>query len=493
MNPDRTLILASLFVLAIAAPAHAARAAAPEQAVDASTVLAGRTPSAQFSFSAENLPIKQALALFARANRLNIVPDLDVEGDVTVDFHDLPLDLAMRALLEANGYYFVKSGDLIRVRNRETRLFQVDYINATRVGQGASGVAISSGMSSGGGGGGGSGAIQGSSMSVSATSTIDFWTDLAAQLRAMVGETGSVTVNSLSGTVLVSSNHRTVELVAEYLDSISGRVVQQVDIEVQIYEVGLSNQFQLGIDWTRIATEFTRDYGTEFGTGLIVTDSAFGAQPLPAGLVLSQDISERDITAVVQALDQQGDLQIVSKPRLRTLHNQPAVVRVGQDFPIFTTEVVAAPGTPPVLTTTITVENVTIGTVLSITPQIAADGLITLDITPAVSRLVRVERLATTSGSQATAPVIDIRQSTSLVRVRDGDTVVLGGLVQEGTATTVRKIPVLGDIPLLGRAFRGELKSKENTELVFFVTPRIVRAGAERPTEAAQAAGEKAE
>ena len=477
--------------LAVLIPVPALRAAEPEQAVDASEVLAGRGTPAQFSFSAENLPIKQALALFARANKLNIVPDLDVEGDVTVDFYDLPLDLAMRALLEANGYYFVQSGGLIRVRNRETRLFHVDYIHATRVGQGGSGVSISSGM--GGGGDGGSGGIQGSSMSVSATSTIDFWTELAAQLRSLVGESGSVTINSLAGTVLVSSNHRTVELVAEYLASVTGRIVRQVDIEVQIYEVGLSSTRQLGIDWVRVATDLTRNYGTEFATGLIVEDSAFGPQPLPAGLTISQDISERDITAVVQALEQQGDLKIVSKPRLRTLHNQPAVVRVGQDFPIFTTEVVAAPGTPPVLTTTVTVENVTIGTVLSITPEISAEGLITLDITPAVSRLVRVERLVTTSGSQATAPVIDIRQSTSIVRVRDGDTVVLGGLVQEGTATTVRKIPVLGDIPLLGKAFRGELKTKENTELVFFVTPRIVHAGAERSVNPAQARTENAE
>lgn len=492
MNADRFPLVATLFATLMLAPTTWVRAADAEQVVDASTVLADRTPEARFSFSADNLPIKQALALFARANRLNIVPDLDVDGAVTVDFHDLPLDLAMRALLEANGYYFVKSGELIRVRNRETRLFHVDYINATRVGQGASGVAISSGLSEGGGGGGG-GAIQGSSMSVSATSTIDFWTDLAAQLKALVGEDGSVTINSLAGTVLVSSNHRTIELVADYLGSITGRIVSQVDIEVQIYEVGLSNSFQLGVDWVRVASSLTRNYGTEFATGLVVTDSAYGAQPLPAGLTLTQDISERDITAVIEALDQQGNLRIVSKPRLRTLHNQPAVVRVGQDFPIFTTEVVAAPGTPPVLTTTVTVQNVTIGTVLSITPEIAADGLITLDITPAVSRLVRVERLVTDSGSQATAPVIDIRQSTSIVRVRDGDTVVLGGLVQEGTASTVRKIPLLGDIPLLGKAFRGELKTRENTELVFFVTPRIVHAGRERPVERPQARGENAE
>ncbi len=163
---------------------------------------------------------------------------------------------------------------------------------------------------------------------------------------------------------------------------------------------------------------------------------------------------------------------MVSKPRLRTLNNQPAVVRVGQDLPVFVTEVIQSPGTPPVITTSETIQVVTVGTVLSITPQISDEGLVTLDITPAVSRLVRVIQSA--SGN-TDAPVIDIRQASSLVRLRDGDTVIMGGLVQDSDTTTIRKIPLLGDIPLLGRAFRGEYTSKQRTELIFFVTPRIIK------------------
>jgi len=421
-----------------------------------------------FSFRAEGVPIKQALVLFARANHLNIVPDLDIIGEITVEFNELPLNYAMRALLDANGYYFVQDGPLIRVRKMETRLFKIDYINLIRAGEGSNAVQISS---SGGGGAGGmsgggssSNEEQGSTMTVTASSTIDFWTDLTAQLGSMLNEEAQLTVNSLSGTITVTDNHRSVERVAQFLESVSNSVVKQVDLEVQIYEVAFTDTFQLGIDWTVIGNP-------SVGTGLIVRNPLFGGEVSAPGVSVGYDFGG-GISAVLEALSEQGDITVVSKPRLRTLNNQPAVVRVGQDLPVFVTEVIQSPGTPPVITTSETIQVVTVGTVLSITPQISDDGLITLDITPAVSRLVRIIQSAS---GRTDAPVIDIRQASSIVRLRDGDTVVMGGLVQDGETTTIRKIPLLGDIPLLGRAFSGEYTSKERTELIFFVTPRIIK------------------
>jgi MSHA type pilus biogenesis protein MshL len=419
-------------------------------------------PADTFSFRAENAPIKQALAMFARANGLNIVTDLDIEGDVTVEFQNLPLDQAMQALLEANGYYFVKDRDLIRVRSRETRLFQIDYIQSKRTGQGSSAVQISSGGGASSSGGGGD--TEGSTMTVTNDATIDFWGTLAEQIKSMLTEAGVVTINSLAGTVLVSDTHRNVQIVAQYLHSVSESVVRQIDLEVQIYEVAFSDSFQLGIDWSRIGR-------TTVNTGLIVTNPAFGPAIVAPSLNASHEFDD-NLTGVLEALAQQGTLKVVSKPRLRTLNNQPAVVRVGTDLPVFLRESIATTGDNPLITQNITIQNVTVGTVLSITPQISADGVVTLDLTPAVSRLVRMES-SDGSANAATAPVIDIRQASSIVRLRDGDTVVMGGLVQDSEATTKRKIPLLGDIPWLGRAFTGDAKSTERTELVFFLTPRI--------------------
>jgi len=441
-------------------------------------------PSTLFSFSAEEVPIKQALALFARANHLNIVPDLDIEGSVTVDFRDLPLDLAMSALLEANGYYFVQDGKLIRVRNRETRLFQIDYIHMTRAGQGSNAVQISSsgGGSSGGSSGGGtsggssSSGSEGSTMTVTNTSTINFWGDLNDELKSMVTEKGSFSVNSLAGTVMVRDTHRNVEAIAQFIASVTASVVRQVDLEVEIYEVALNDSSQLGVNWAYLADNLDTSFNTIPGNlglssagGLIVQSPVYGSPPSEPGIRIQHQ--RGNLSAVIDALKQQGTLKVVSTPRLRTLNNQPAVVRVGQDFPIFIRQVTTAPGSPPVTTVTESVQTVTVGTVLSITPQISSDNLITLDLTPAVSRLVQV---ATSATGDTNAPVIDIRQASSIVRVRDGATIVMGGLVQDSSTTTHRKIPILGDIPLLGKAFSGEYKTSERTELVFFLTPRIV-------------------
>ena len=441
-------------------------------------------PPTHFSFRADAVPIKQALALFARANHLNIVSDLDIQGEVTVEFQDLPLDIAMQALLDANGYYFVRDGNLLRVRNQQTRLFQIDYIQATRTGQGSNAVQISSGGgkngatgSTGGSSGGSSSNTEGSSMTVTNNATINFWTDLSDQLKTMVSATGSYTINSLSGTVVVRDSHRNIETIAEFLGSVTANVVRQIDLEVEIYEVALNNAFQLGINWSNVSEQLDStnissipgQLGLNDTGGLIVQTPVYGAPPGAAGIRVTHH--RGNFSAVLDALKLQGNLKVVSKPRLRTLNNQPAVVRVGQDIPVFLRQVTLSGTQNPIPIETETIETITVGTVLSITPQISSDGLITLDITPAVSRLVRME----TSVSGNNAPVIDIRQASSIVRVRDGATIIMGGLVQDSASTTHRKVPILGDLPLLGKVFTGTYENSERTELIFFLTPRIIR------------------
>jgi MSHA biogenesis protein MshL len=479
------LLLLPLFSLALAFSVRADEV--PTATPPAS---AGAEAPQTFSFRAENLPVKQALALFARANNLNIVPDLDVEGSVTVDFRDLPLDLAMSALLDANGFYAVQDGRLLRVKKTETRVFQIDYIHVTRAGEGSNAVKISSGAANGqggsGSGGGGSsssssgagGQNEGSTMTVTNTSTVNFWGDLGEQLKSMVSPTGSFTVNSLAGTVLVRDNHRNIEMIADYLSQVTKSVVRQLDLEVEIYEIALGNSSQLGVNWNLVSNRLNTNFSTLPGQGalpaaggLIVQNPLYG--PSPGAPALKITSSSTDLQTVIDALKQQGTLKIVSKPRLRTLNNQPAVVRVGQDLPVFLTQSVVSPGTTnQLVTTTESIQTITVGTVLSITPQIAGSGLITLDITPAVSRLVRIDTSAT---GNTKAPIIDIRQASSIVRLRDGATVIMGGLVQDSNSSTTRKVPFLGDIPLLGKAFTSKYQSAERTELIFFVTPRIVR------------------
>lgn len=417
--------------------------------------LESRNAAERFSFKAVDLEIKQALALFAESNGLNIIPNQDIQGSVTVSFTDLPLDLAMEALLDAHGYYFTKDNDLIRVRNFQTRIFNIDYINTVRTGAGSNDVQFSSR---------GGTDQQGSSMSVSANSTIDFWQTVRDQLESMVSPEGSYTVNSLAGVVSVTERYARMGQIASVLERVSKSVVRQVELEVEIYEVSISESEQLGIDWDVVSNSLA----SEFSGRLTVPSSAVSSGFEGNTLVIEH--SPNDNRFIIEALQQQGDLKVLSKPKLRTLNNQPAVIRVGQDLPVFRQTVTQAPGDPPLISIEEEIVNITIGTVLSITPQISLDGMITLDVSPAVSRLIRNEISAVTGAS---APVIDVRQASSIVRVQSGSTVILGGLVQTQDNSVIRKIPFFGDIPLVGKAFRGHRETTVNNELVIILRPTI--------------------
>jgi MSHA biogenesis protein MshL len=471
-----------------------AEAPLPHEGRLAEKVAPGQT---LYTFRAEDLEMKQALALFARANKLNIVPDLEVSGRVTVELNDLPLAQVMQALLDAHGYTWTEERGLIRVRAIETQSFVIDYLRLVRKGEGFNSINLSSGSgggsgaggaggaggggggASGGGGGGqgqgggGAGGTGGSSMQLSQEDSIDFWEELQVQLREILSDTGKLAINKTAGLIQVTDRPPAVKNVARYIDDLHDTVHRQVDIEAKIYDVTLNDQFQLGIDWEQVIRS---QNGNLRGIGSTIVTAPVGGDAVKSA-ALSLIFTNRNTTVVVQALREQGDVRVVSQPRLRTVNNQTAIIKVGTDTPFFSRRTffiptVTSSGTAATTTTTEdTFETITVGTILSITPQIATNGWISLDISPVITSLVAIR--ISPSGT-TTAPELDIKQASTLVRVRSEETIVIGGLIQDVHATTRRKIPVLGDIPGLGVLFRGKFESKSKRELVIFLTPRIV-------------------
>ncbi|MEM8548405.1 MAG: secretin N-terminal domain-containing protein, partial [Pseudomonadota bacterium] len=364
----------------------------------------------RYSFSARDLPIEEAIRLFGRMYDLNIVVEPDVVGTVNVSLNDLPFDEVMRSMLDAAGYYWERRDNIVYVRAWQTRTFAIDYIRLVRTGAGSSQAQVSSaaanvgggagGGAAGGGAGGADGGVSGS-MSIQQTDTVDFWAELEDQLESLASEQGRVVVNRLAGTVQVSDEYRRVKDIAHYIEQLNDAIYRQVDIEVRIVEVALNDDESLGVDWSRMVANGDGEFVDGSLSTIVLTPAGgVGALPATAGITYSniEDGLNR-ITAVVQALQEQGKVDIVSQPHIRTLNNQTALIKVGTDRTFFrkeqSTDTTAA-GSNTFATDVPQV--VTEGIVLSITPQISSYGFITMDVSPVVTRVSSVSEVLDANG-----------------------------------------------------------------------------------------------
>jgi MSHA type pilus biogenesis protein MshL len=448
-------------------------------------------PQKLFAFSSKDLEVKDALALFARNNDLNIVPDPDIAGQITVDFRNLTLEKSMEAILDTFNYFAEVDGGLIRVRKTKTEFFNVDYVRLNRSGNGSTTANISSGSggngisSSGGttmvgaGAGTSGGGGDSTSVSISKSDSIKFWDELEQQLTSVLSPNGKLAINRMVGNIMVTDHKANVNRVGQYLQHLKRTLHLQVDIEAQIYEVIFNDEFHLGIDWNNVTAQLEKwalsSGGLPVGipSSRLIVDNPIGGLT-PGKPALSLAITKDEAKIVIDALSEQGRLEVVSQPRLRTLNNQAALIKVGTDKPFFRrTSTTISGSTSPVTTENVEVQSITIGTVLALTPQISEDGWITMDISPVITRLVNT--VSSGGDNPSTAPEVDIKQTSSLVRMRDNTTVIIGGLIQNERSKTERKVPLLGDIPILGYPFRGVFDNKRRTELVIFITPTIVR------------------
>ncbi|MBX3732438.1 MAG: secretin N-terminal domain-containing protein [Verrucomicrobiae bacterium] len=473
---DRELSQAEWPVLPPAGiPERPARSVEVERPASPADSLAPDRPL--YSFSAADLDLKEALALFARANRLNVVPDADVTGVITVDLHDLPLPVVMRALLEAADCGWTESEGLIRVRTTESRSFLIDYLRLQRKGLGQNSATLAAGTSGGGTtvatasgsqtvGGGASGATGGSSVQLTAENTINFWTELRDDLTRLLTAPGrdTLAINPTAGLIVVTDRPSALRRVERYLDRLQHTVQRQVDIEARLYDVTLSDQFEFGINWE----EVIRTSGGAFGMAgsPMITRPLGGFDLSPATLTLAFENDQASL--LMKALQEQGEVRVISKPRLRTLNNQTALIKVGTEMPFFQNQSTIVPGGGTTAGASAVIEqdtviSVTVGTILAITPQISGDDWVTLDISPVLTSLLETK---ISPNRSTTAPVLDIKQASTLIRVRSGTTIAMGGLIQTESARLRRKIPGLGDIPWLGRLFQGDFDARRKKELV---------------------------
>lgn len=437
----------------------------------------------------EQAPLPAALRIVARAAQTPILPETELPGTVTLDLRAGTLREALAALAAPQGYHFEETAAGVVVRRLKTVLYPIDYPQLTRSGSGSASITLSGASQAGtnqaypvgpatGGLAGiaahsfGSDATQ---ISVSQENQNTFWTGLEAELRTMLREGDSLVLNKFSGVAQVTAPVGRQAVIRDFLALVNERINRQVEIEARLVEVTLRSEQKLGVDWDLA--------GVALGGGVSLraaapTQVAGVGGTVLAGNTFTATLGHREATAVIHALRQQGEVKTVAQPRLRALNNQTAFIRVGQDQPFFrlqqSTTFQQGGATVPVNQTQeqFSVNTLTIGTILAVTPQIDGQGVITLDVLPAITRL---QSVVTSPDGRQTAPVTEVKQASTIVRLKDGETAVIGGLISEEDGESTRAVPVLGAAPVVGRAFRSTAAQRTRTELVIFLTPRLVR------------------
>ncbi|MDO8141042.1 MAG: secretin and TonB N-terminal domain-containing protein [Candidatus Brocadiales bacterium] len=401
------------------------------------------------TFSLRDADIRETMLSLSRTIGCNVTLDPDITGKATVDVKDVTLPEALDTILTPLNLQYRKENNVIRISKLtpETRFFKVNYIDVVRTG--SSNLTTFLNVASGGGGGG----------AISSMSMSDVWKDLESGIKGLLSEKGILLINKSSGIVMVTDIPSNLKKVATYLEKIEGSIQRQVMIQARIVAVTLTKEFQMGIDWSKISS--------------ISGIKGEVSQSLSPSTGLFQiGLSEGDFSLLFDAMSTQGKVNILSSPRISTLNNQKAAIKVVKSDVFF--EVQRELDKDARTTTTSTTSKIVdIGIILEVTPQISGDGQIIMDIHPIITEKAG-EATFESEDINISTPIITVREANTVVKAQDGQTMVIAGLIQEKADVQKRKVPFLGDIPGLGVLFGQTKNSSEKNELVIFLTPTIL-------------------
>ena len=457
-------LTAAVFLICVLAGASFSQdEAAEDQAVE--TVKAGESQAMETSPGNVTMDFKDAdinnvLRILSYKSGMNIVSGKDVTGLVTIRLNDVPWEKALDVILRTYGYTYERESNIIRVtssanlENEEliTEVFPLNYADAKNV---------------------------------------------PDAIREVLSSRGKVKFDERSNVVIVTDISTNIYKIKQVIERLDMRT-WQVNIEAKIIETTLDKDDKLGINWTSQVTAsmasrpttfpFSRkDAGGEYfpvgeaaasGTTTVGKMQPGSLTSFPMAVPGNFAFGTIDFTAfkaVLEVLKTRTDTKIISNPKITTLNNQEATIHVGTSIYVPEYEESASTGSPVFKDMKKT--ELETGIKLRVTPHVNSKQEIVVDVVPEVSTLGEKTALATNStGDTVYAWPVSIRTAKAQVMVKDGETIVIGGLIKETETDTVVKVPILGDIPILSLLFKKKEKGRESTDLLFFITVNLVKA-----------------
>lgn len=452
----------------------------------------------RLQIAASGVAAEQFFAAIVEDSPYSIAVHPDVAGAITLNLKDVTLDEALNVVESLYGYDIRRQGRVIQVypAGIRTETIPLDYLYVKR--SGISSTSINSGgvsendpnnsngnsssnnnnrnNSNNSNGGNSNNNQNGSSgINIYTENESDFWTELKETLTALVGsEDGrSVIVSPQAGLVTVRAMPSEINAVKTFIESTQEHLRRQVIIEAKIMEVTLNDDYQQGVKWDQVLGHIeSTDIG--FSTSGSIAGNAISSV---IGGTTSLSFLNKDFSGVIELLSTQGNVQVLSSPRITATNNQKAIIKVGDDE-YFVTDVSSTTTTGTSTTTTPEVDLTPFfsGIALDVTPQIDASGEVILHVHPSVTITDEQTKTIKLSEQDIVLPLAQssVRESDTIIRAKSGEIVVIGGLIETRKIDLESKTPILGDVPILGELFKSKSESVQKKELVILLKPIVI-------------------
>ena len=463
------------------APAHARAAAEARNLRPADP--APHRPARGYSLDVRDIPVAELLLAIGRDAGLELDLHAGIDGRITLRAQDQPLhELLARIARQADIRYELRGRHLVvRPDTPMIRSYALDYVNISRDMRGtvATSTQIATTGTAGQNGSNGSGNTSVTQIETRASN--DFWAALEANLVNILAESGTrgcggdaaarachspdVMINRESGVLMVRATARQHDNLRAFLGSVQQAARRQVMIEATIVEVTLADGYRQGIDWTRIGVPGWNIRPR--GSG-----DAMPGQPTVSYLSANNDVR-------LELLETFGTVKVLSSPRLSVLNNQTAMLKVVEEvvyFLVDSTTTEYDDRKQARISATTTPQSVSVGMVMSVTPQISADGDITLNVRPTISGIsgFKDDPNPSLGDIPNRVPQIRTREIESMLRLRSGEVAVLGGLMEDRVDHDTGRIPLFGDLPVVGELFTRRDNNVRRTELLIFLRPLLI-------------------
>lgn len=461
----------------------------------------------RLQIAANEVDAKSFFAAIVDESAYSVAIHPDVSGNITLNLKDVTLDEVITVVEDLYGYEIQRKGKIIQVypAGMRTETIPLNYLYITRNGSSSTSV-NSGGLSSNdrrnrgssssskgnsnnsnlsnNGSDGQSGANQNGSsqnssgINIYTNSQSDYWVELQANLLSLLGvgsndEARTVIVSPQAGLVTVRAMPNEIKVVKKFIRDSAENLRRQVIIEAKIMEVTLNDDYQQGINWDEVLGHVGS------------TDIAFSTAGGLAGNTISTLIGgttsigfkNKDFAGVINLLSTQGNVQVLSSPRITVTNNQKAVIKVGNDE-YFVTDVssTTTTGTSTTVTPEVDLTPFFSGIALDVTPQISESGEVILHVHPAVTITEEQVKLIQLGGDEIVLPMArsSVRESDTIIRAKSGEIVIIGGLIETRKVDSESKIPLLGDIPWVGELFKSKRQKTEKKELVILLKPIVI-------------------